>query len=153
MKMNRQAETKPYKAALKEAGKKQPDLEKVVSLLHEAIQLRDPNASYALGSWYLNGHHFERNIKKAIPLISKAARGMVPSANYDLAIAFEKGTGVRKNEKRAFELYLTAALLGDEEAVFETGRCYYYGIGTRKDLIAAKIWMRRAKQLGKGRRK
>jgi hypothetical protein len=153
MKMNSRVETRPYKDALKEAVKKRPDSQRVSALLNKAMHLGDPNAFYALATWYLNGVIFEKNIKKAIPLLIKAAKGMVPAANYDLAIAYEKGAGVTKSKKRAFELYLTAALLGEEAAILETGRCYYYGIGTRRDTGTAKIWLQRAKQLGVSRRK
>lgn len=148
MKMNEKVATRSYKVALKEATKKNPNYKKVVASLKRALRSGDPNAAYALATWYLNGKVFEGNIKKAIPLLSKAAKGMVPSANYDLGIAFEKGIGVRKNARRAFELYLTASLLGDEDAVFETGRCYYYGIGIRKDRRTAEVWLHRADQLG-----
>src|SRR5579863_5279799 len=153
MKLKVRYETKSYKLALSEARKKRPDNKKITSLLNRAMRQNDPNAAYALGTWYLHGHIFEKNIAKAIQLLSIAARGLVPDANYDLAISYEKGIGVRKSEKRAFELYLTAALLGEKQSLLEVGRCFYHGIGIRPDRKIARIWLNRAKELGVRRAK
>ena len=144
--------SKPYQLALREALKKRPDYKQVLALLKRALKQGDPYAAYALATWYLHGSRgFKKDIRKGTALLKQAAQGAVASANYDLAVSHENGIGVRKNEKRAFELYLTAALLGDKSAFFETGRCYFYGIGTKQDRRTAKIWLTRAKQLGASR--
>lgn len=40
---------------------------------------------------------------------------------------------------RAAEYYLRAALAGDAQAIYEIGRCYFYGIGVSKDRRQAKV--------------
>lgn len=140
--------TKAYQRALVEARKKRPDNKKVLALLNNAMKKKDPNAAYALATWYLHGHIFEKNINKGTKLLLRAARASVPDANYDLAVSYEKGVGVKKSAGRAFQLYLMAALLGEKQSLYEVGRCYYYGIGIRKDIKTARIWLRRAKQVG-----
>jgi uncharacterized protein len=63
---------------------------------------------------------------------------------FDLAVCYEKGVGVKRNYKKGFECYLNAALLGDKQAVYEVGRCYYYGIGISKNINISRIWLKHA---------
>ncbi|TJY66051.1 sel1 repeat family protein [Sphingobacterium alkalisoli] len=37
--------------------------------------------------------------------------------------------------------YSKACLLGDKQAIYEVGRCYYYGIGINKNEEIAKIYL------------
>ena len=60
----------------------------------------------------------------------------------------QRGKGVKKNLSKALLYYTNAALLGDSQAHYEVGRCYYYGIGTRKDPDTAEIWLSSAERLG-----
>ncbi|WP_154650427.1 sel1 repeat family protein [Acinetobacter tjernbergiae] len=45
-------------------------------------------------------------------------------------------------------MYLQAAIRGDSDAISEVAKCYYYGIGTRKNRKIAEIWYDRAEELG-----
>jgi TPR repeat protein len=58
------------------------------------------------------------------------------------------GVGINKNIKKAFEHYLKAALLGDRQAIYEVGRCIYYGLGVSKNLSIASIWLEHAERNG-----
>lgn len=58
------------------------------------------------------------------------------------------GKGVVKNARKAFELYLRAALHGEQQSVYEVGRCYYHGVGVARDRHLARIWLDRAAELG-----
>ena len=140
--------TTPYDRALVEARKASPNQPKVYAMLRKAERMGDPRATYALGTWMLHGHYVERNVSEGLRLIRKAASKDVPEALYDLAVSLELGNGTRKNDKKAALCYLRAALQGDAQAVFEVGRCYYYGIGLSKDKDVASAWLDRAKRLG-----
>jgi TPR repeat protein len=65
-----------------------------------------------------------------------------------LAICYETGQGINENKKKAFEYYLIAALEGDKQSVYEVGRCYYYGIGIKKNMVIGRIWLDKAQKLG-----
>lgn len=55
-------------------------------------------------------------------------------AQEKLAGYFENGIGVPKNEDEAFRWYLSAEKLDHESGgYFDVGRCYAFGIGTKKD--------------------
>jgi TPR repeat protein len=59
-----------------------------------------------------------------------------------------KGAPAPKSEKRAYEHYLRAAVWGEEQSVYEVGRCLFYGIGVARDRRLAQIWYDRAETLG-----
>ncbi len=61
-----------------------------------------------------------------------------------MAVCYEKGTGVKKNEKKAATLYLRAALLGDKQSIYEVGRCYWHGLGVKRDRAIASAWLDQA---------
>lgn len=137
-----------YQLALQEEKKKMPNRERVVDLLKKAWEQQDPYAAYAMGSWYLHGHIFDKDVKKALSLLREAVKGGVSDAMFDLAIALEVGTGVRKNPSEAFRLYVSAALHGDKQAIYEVGRCYYHGIGVTQERKLARVWLDKARELG-----
>lgn len=137
-----------YQKALKEMAKDNPNIEKVINLLENSSQDGDSRATYALGTWYLYGTHFKKDIRKAIKLLRQAAKDNEPNAIYDLAVCYENGEGVKKNLKLAMEHYMRASLYGDKQSIYEVGRCYYYGIGIDKNKRLAWIWLDYAKKLG-----
>jgi len=142
-----------YDKALVEMAKSRPDMKKVFFLLEKSLKLGNPEAAYALGTWYLHGRYVKKNIKKAVALLRQSAKDNVPNAIFDMAVCYEKGVGVRKNPRKSMEHYLRAFLYGDKQSTYEIGRCYYYGIGVSKDRRLAKIWLDRARGLGVGNRK
>jgi TPR repeat protein len=138
----------PYQAALNEMSKNNADVDKALAWLQQAIADGNPNAAYALGTWYLHGVHQKQNLREALKLLRQAALKNVPEALYDLAVCYEQGTGTKQNFRLAMESYLKAALSGDKQSFYEVGRCYYYGIGTERNLRLASIWFKQAKRLG-----
>ena len=137
-----------YKKALEEGRKDEPDLEKTFNLLNESLKSGNPEAAYALGTWYLHGKFVKKNIKKAVSLLRQAAKHNIKDALYDLAVCYEDGVGVKKNFRLAMECFLRAALRGDKQSIYNVGRCYYHGIGVNKDRRLAWIWLDYAKALG-----
>jgi len=126
-----------------------PDYEQAYKLLDLAYKRGSPEATYAIATWYLHGGHFlEQDYVKGTEYLKKAAEMKWPDAMYDLAVSYERGVYVSKNQKKAFLLYLQSALRGSSEAVYEVSRCYYFGIGTRKNKVLGAIWYDRAEELG-----
>ena len=145
-----------YKAALRIARAKDPDLSQAYSLLTKAEKLGNADATYALATWSLFGRHVTKSPRKAITLLKRATRRGSADAAFDLAIAYETGEVVEKNTRKAFELYLTAALrykidarsdrmYSFNEAAYEVARCYQHGIGIAADKALSRLWMIEAK--------
>ncbi len=130
-----------YNKAMRHAADENADLHQVYLLLSKAQQLGHSGATYALATWYLHGKFVEQNFGKAFHLLQQAADDNVAEACFDLAICYERGHGVKVNPKNAFLNYTKASLLGDRQAIYEVGRCYYYGIGTGKSATLAKLWL------------
>lgn len=83
-----------------------------------------------------------------MPYLRQAAKQGHPDALYDLAICYEKGAGTRKSEAKAAECYLAALLEGDEQSIYELGRCFYWGIGVQQNRRLARVLMAKAIKLG-----
>lgn len=136
-----------YNKATKEAQKDKADLVAVLALLERAIELGSHDAQYALATWYLFGKGVKRDYTKAVKLLRKCANS-VANASYDLAVCYEKGKGVEQDKATAFQYYMQSALLGDNQAYFEVGRCFFYGIGVKKNRSLGGLWIEKAKVLG-----
>lgn len=137
-----------YSKALAEARNERHNVKLVQNLLEKAMKLGNPKAIYALGTWYLHGKNVVKDTSKAIEFFKLASEGDVSDAYFDLAVCFEKGVGVKLNEEKAFANYLKAALIGDKQAIYEVGRCYYHGIGVTKNKKIANIWLEWAEKNG-----
>jgi TPR repeat protein len=139
-----------YDEALRIMSGDSPDLRRSITLLEEAIRQGDCRASYALGTWYLNGMRplIEKDEEKAFSMIVRAAEAGVSAALYDLAVAYETGSIAKIDKRKAFELFLDASLRGDVQSLYEVARFYEYGIGIKEDKALADIWVKRARELG-----
>jgi len=138
----------PYETALKEMSRSRPNIESVIDLLNKSIELGNPDAAYALATWYIHGGYVEKDLSKGIMLLKRAADKNIAEACYDLAICYEKPAGVTQNLEKVFELYMRAALHGDKQSFHEVGRCYFYGIGIAENRKLADIWLEKAEELG-----
>jgi uncharacterized protein len=138
-----------YARALRLARAKGRDHPLVLSLLREALKEESPHAAWALGTWYLHGHGSEvpQDFKRAFRLLKTAAKANIPNAHYDLGVCYEKAEGTKKDLKKAFLHYLSAMVYGDKQAMRSVARCYYHGIGTKKDVAVGRIFWRRWKEL------
>ncbi len=137
-----------YNKAMRQAADENADLNSVFQLLSKAQQQGHSGATYALATWYLHGKFVEQHFGKACQLLQQAADANVADACFDLAICYEQGKGVRISLKDAFFNYTKASLLGDRQAIYEVGRCYYYGIGTGKNTNLAELWLDMAEHYG-----
>lgn len=141
MKTRVRAPSPRYSKALSEMEKRVPNEEKAFAHLQAAHQSGDPRATYAIGTWYLHGRYVKRDKRKGLELIRNAAECDVRDALFDYAVSLETGDGVRKSLSHAAKNYLKAALLGDSQAMYEVGRCFYYGIGVRTNRQLARVFL------------
>lgn len=123
-----------YKLALKEATSVPENNEKAFNYLQKAAQKNNAKALYALATWYIFGKHVKKNLKKGVGLLIQSTENDgPPEAFFDLAISYELGKGVDKDATQAFKNYLLAMAKGDQNAIYEVGRCFYHGIGVEKN--------------------
>lgn len=144
---------KKYESALQLTQAKKPNLAKAFVFLSEAEALGNADATYALATWHLFGHHVPVNLLKAAALLKRAAQRGSADAAFDFAISLEVGRIVPQDKRKAFEFFLIAALrygrAGPQEtmytfseAAYEVARCYRYGIGVVEDKTLSRIWMK-----------
>lgn len=140
-----------YRRALREAQREPANMKKAYKFLLRAHTKGDSNATYALATWYLFGRAsiIEKNLSTAVTLLKKAAKAKHADALHDLAVCYAKGVGVRRSDRKAIECYLQSAVLGDEQSAFEVGRCYWHGIGVKRDRRIANIWLAHADRVVK----
>ncbi|MBS1668372.1 MAG: sel1 repeat family protein [Bacteroidetes bacterium] len=136
------------KKALAEMEKEEPNMKIAFEFLSASAKAQNPEALYALGTWYLHGRFVKKKPVEAVRYFLKSIEGNNSSAYYDLAVCYEKGIGIKKNYRAAFKCYINAALSGDKQALYEVGRCYYYGIGTPKNIDISTIWLKHAELNG-----
>lgn len=140
---------KNFKLALKLALEDNQNNEKVFSLLTSAAADGHPDATAAIASWYANGMHVSKNSKLAVEWFRKAAELGSADGYFGIAVALHRGIGgLKKDLKGAFRNYFCAAIRGDAQAVHAVGRCYWHGIGIKKDREIAELWLARADELG-----
>ena len=135
-----------YQTALEKANANEEKKE-VAELLEKAYSLGSADAAYALGSWYLYGEYFQKNIEKAITMLLFASENGSSDASFELGVYYETKKDVI-NLTKAFYFYTKAALQGDSQSFYEVGRLYYYGIGCEENKKIAEIWLNKAKELG-----
>lgn len=155
MNLNETPGTDLYLSALSIAQGPNPDLQRAHQLLKDAEQLGYSKAQMALASWYFHGQAgvIEKNIPRAVELYTAAARQFEPDACYELALYFEKGEILPEDFIKARSYYMKAALLGHKQAIFEMGRCFYYGIGEGAgDKVLAEICFEIADHFGTTRK-
>jgi TPR repeat protein len=115
-------------------------------LVEIGVEIGDPLAQYAMATWYLHGQPklgIKKNLRKAVVLL-EACAPVFNRAAYDLAVCKLGGAGARRDPEVAFLLFSRSASLGSLAALEAQADCLASGIGTPKDLEAARLLRRRA---------
>lgn len=73
-----------------------------------------------------------------------AALGGSGAAQYVLALAYGHGRAFRRDPAQSFRWMREAAHSGCEQALLQLAWMYFDGIGTDRDLQAARFWARNA---------
>lgn len=116
-----------------EVAARRKDYQTAFELLQTADKKGDPEASYAIGTWYLFGRFVDKDLRKAASYFSKASKKGYKDAVFNLALCYEVGAGVQKDLTKAFSYYYDAFTYGEQSAAYEVGRMLYYGIGVPKN--------------------
>jgi len=96
--------------------------------------------------FYQGDKHGPVDLQKAIVYARKAASLGHPGAAQWLAEHYINGTGVASDPKLGFQLYVYIAGETDHAPIYyeRLGQLYKDGIGTQKNLIEAKRWLKKA---------
>ena len=99
---------------------------------------------YRVGKMYAMGYGVEQDYLEAARWYERAVQhNNYPFAAYALGCLYLRGQGVDWDEERALELFLTAAEHEKQPnayAMYELGKMYRRGVGTRIDKTKADYW-------------
>jgi TPR repeat protein len=126
------------------------DLGRAAELLRQAANAGNPEAQYALATFYKEGRGVKKDDREATRLLGAAALANNLDAQVEYAIALYNGTGVTKNEAAAAELLKKAARRGSPIAQNRLAWVLATGRGLKADPVEAVKWHIVAKAAGAG---
>jgi len=123
-----------------------PGYVEALPLLQEAAALGEPEAVYAIGTWYAFGRVVEEDHALAEKHFRRSAELGWRPAMSDLAKSLERGKGCDADLDEAIHWYGKAADHGDSEAAYEAGRALW----VQRDSIDSTVvaWWRRSAEEG-----
>ena len=98
-------------------------------------------AKYYLGISYQLGKGFVADPIKAFTWYIMAADEGNKFAANNVAVAYDRGEGVKEDKAAAFKYFQRSAELGYVEAQFETGNRHFLGVGTKRSMEDAFVWL------------
>jgi TPR repeat protein len=126
------------------------DLKRSAELLRVAADAGNPEAQYALATFYKEGTGVEKDMEKAVRLLQQASLADNLDAEVEYAIALYNGTGIPRNEAAAVALLRKAAREGSPIAQNRLAGVLVSGRGAPMDKIEGLKWHLVAKTVGKG---
>lgn len=123
------------------------DYQQAIKWYLEAAKLGHTKSQLKLGTLYFKGLGTDVNHDEAAKWLKEPANSGYTAAQYMLGMIYLQGTDkIRKNEHRAFELLKKAADDFNTDALYQTGKLYYLGLGTEKNREKALKYLRLAKE-------
>jgi hypothetical protein len=126
------------------------DLPRSAELLRIAADAGNPEAQYALATFYKEGTGVPKDLERAARLLQAASLAGNVDAEVEYAIALFNGTGTSKNEPAAIALLRKAAKQSNPIAQNRLARVLASGQGAPVDRVEALKWHTIAKTAGKG---
>ena len=116
------------------------DFKRAAELLRIAAQAGNPEAQYALATFYKEGRGVPQDLREAARLLGAAALADNTDAEVEYGIALFNGTGVAKNEAAAATYLTKAARRGSPIAQNRLAFMYATGQGVKRDPVQAARW-------------
>jgi len=123
---------------------------RAAELLRVAADAGNPEAQYALATFYKEGTGVEKDMEKAVRLLQAASVAGNVDAEVEYAIAMFNGAGTPKNQPAAVALLRKAARQNSPIAQNRLARVLAFGTGVPQDKVEALKWHWIAKSAGKG---
>jgi len=119
-------------------------------LLRVAADAGNPEAQYALATFYKEGNGVPKDLEKAVRLLQAASLADNVDAEVEYAIALYNGTGTPQNQPAAVALLRKAARQNSPIAQNRLAHVLLSGKGTPIDKVEGLKWHLIAKGVGKG---
>ena len=119
-------------------------------MLRIAADAGEPEAQYALATFYKEGTGVPKDVEKSVRLLQAASLANNVDAEVEYAIALYNGTGTPKNEAAAVALLSKASRQGSAIAQNRLARVLVSGAGVPMDKVEGFKWHLVAKNAGKG---
>lgn len=120
-----------YRRAERALEEDPPDWRKYFRCLRIAAKAGEPDASYDLGLWLLEGKVdstgrpiLARDAEAAVACLANAAEARHPVALHSLALCYDEGQGVPADKPRAISLYRRAVRAGSSDSAVNLAICY-----------------------------
>lgn len=118
------------------------DYEKAERVRNLALKSNNPEALLKRGSQYYMGEGVEKDLEKAFQYYKKAAELRNDEAKAKVGLCYLNGEGVEQNDAQAFFWFSRS---NDRYyGHYNLAQCYLKGIGTKKDLNKAVIYLEKA---------
>ena len=125
-------------------------MKRSAELLRIAADAGNPEAQYALATFYKEGTGVPKDIDKAVRLLQAASLADNVDAEVEYAIALYNGSGTPKNQPAAVALLRKAARQNSPIAQNRLARVLVSGQGAPVDKVEGLKWHIVAKTAGKG---
>ena len=114
-----------------------------------AIQLGSTEIYTLLANAYTEDSlMFEEDYEQVYRYTQMGADKKNPTCLNNLGYLYENGLYVTQNDRLAFNNYYESAQLGSPDGEFNTGRCFFFGIGIDINDDEAEKWMEKAEEDG-----
>jgi len=134
---------------LAQKGEEVPqNLVKAADCFRRGAELGDAVCQYNLACCYLEGEGVSKDISLAYPWMLKAAEQAQAAAQYNIGVMLYQGAIGEPNVARGLAWLEKAAAQDQPDALYQLGLCFHYGNGVDADEMTARVFYRRATELG-----
>ncbi len=125
-----------------------PNDKEAYQLFMKARAERNPDAAYMLGIMHEQGRYLEKSNQKAFEFFSAAFHEGHIDSGLKVAYYYEEGIIEEKNPQKALEAYVECAKKDHPLALYKIGMAYLSGIGIKKSIESAHLWLNKALMVG-----
>ena len=119
-------------------------------MLRVAADAGNPEAQYALATFYKEGNGVAKDLERSVRLLQAASLAGNVDAEVEYAISMFNGLGTPQNQPAAVALLRKAARQNSAIAQNRLARVLATGVGAQQDKVEALKWHLVAKTAGKG---
>src|SRR4051794_34558246 len=108
--------------------------------MRRAAEAGNPEAQYALATFYKEGRGVKKDLEEAARLLGLAARSGHTDSEIEYGVALFNGTGIAKSESAAAGYFLKAAKKNNPVGQSRLAWIYATGRGIKADPVEAARW-------------
>lgn len=123
------------------------NLSKAFQSFSKSKQLGIEQANYPLAMMYYKGEGTTKNPTQAFKIMETLPSEYDNEIGFILGKAYQSGDGISVDLKKALEFYIKSAKAGNSEACRAIAYIYENGLGVKKNLKQAKVWLSKANDI------